>query len=60
MVKNPSANAGYTRDVGLIPESGRYTGKENGNHSGILSWKIPWTEEPGRLKSMGPQKVRHE
>ena len=28
-------------------------------HSSILAWKIPWTEEPGRLKSMGLQKVRH-
>ena len=27
--------------------------------SGILAWKIPWTEEPGRLQSMGSQKVRH-
>ena len=28
-------------------------------HSGILAWKIPWTEEPGRLQSMGLQRVRH-
>ena len=28
-------------------------------HSGILAWKIPWTEEPGRLKSMESQTVRH-
>jgi len=28
-------------------------------HSGILAWKIPWPEEPGRLQSMGPQGVRH-
>jgi len=27
--------------------------------SGILAWKIPWTEEPGRLQSMGLQGVRH-
>jgi len=26
-------------------------------HSGILAWKIPWTEEPGRLQSMGLQRV---
>ena len=26
-------------------------------HSGILSWKIPWTEEPGRLQSRGSQRV---
>ena len=29
-------------------------------HSSILAWGIPWTEEPGRLQSMGSQKVRHD
>ena len=29
-------------------------------HSRILAWRIPWTEEPGRLQSMGLQKVRHD
>ena len=29
-------------------------------HSSILSWKIPWTEEPGRLQSIGSQKVMHD
>ena len=29
-------------------------------HSGILPWKIPWTKEPGRLQSMGSQRVRHD
>ena len=29
-------------------------------HSGTLAWKIPWTEEPGRLKSMGSLRVRHD
>ena len=28
-------------------------------HSSILAWKIPWTEEPGGLKSIGSQRVRH-
>ena len=28
-------------------------------YSSILAWKIPWTEEPGGLQSMGPQRVRH-
>ena len=31
--------------------------KEMATHSSILAWKIPWTEEPGRLQSMGSQKV---
>ena len=29
------------------------------NHSSILAWRIPWTEEPGRLHSMGSQTVGH-
>ena len=29
-------------------------------HSSILVWEIPWTEEPGRLQSMGSQKVRYD
>ena len=32
--------------------------KEMATHSSILAWKIPWTEEPGRLQSMGSQRVR--
>ena len=28
-------------------------------HSSILAWRILWTEEPGRLQSMGPQRIRH-
>ena len=31
--------------------------KEMANHSIVLAWKIPWTEEPGKLQSMGSQKV---
>ena len=34
--------------------------KEMATHSSILTWKIPWTEEPGRLQSMGSQRVRHD
>ena len=34
--------------------------KEISTHSSILAWKIPWTEEPGRLQSMGSQRVRHD
>ena len=33
--------------------------EEMGTHSSILAWRIPWTEEPGRLQSMGSQKVGH-
>ena len=34
--------------------------KEKAAHSSTLAWKIPWTEEPSRLQSMGPQTVRHD
>ena len=33
--------------------------KEMVTHSSILAWKMPWTEEPGRLQSMGSQRVGH-
>ena len=33
--------------------------KEMAAHSSILAWRIPWTEEPGGLQSMGSQRVRH-
>ena len=34
--------------------------KEMATHSSTLAWRIPWTEEPGRLQSMGSQRVRHD
>ena len=34
--------------------------KEKVTHSSILAWKTPWTEEPGRLQSMGLQRVGHD
>ena len=34
--------------------------KEMETHSSTLDWKIPWTEEPGRLQCMGSQRVRHD
>ena len=34
--------------------------KEMVTHSGILAWRIPWMEEPGRLQSMGSQRVEHD
>ena len=55
--KNLSANAG---DVGSIPGSGRSPGEGNDYPSTILAWKIPWTEEPGGLQSMGSQRVGHD
>jgi len=34
--------------------------KEMATHSSTVAWKIPWTEEPGRLQSMGSQRVGHD
>ena len=34
--------------------------KDMATHSSILAWRIPWTEEPGGLQSMGSQRVRHD
>ena len=34
--------------------------KEMATHSSTLAWRIPWTEEPGRLQSMGSQRVGHD
>ena len=60
MVKNPPANAGDIRDV--VQSLGWEDPLEESmaTHSNILAWRIPWAEEPGRLQSMGPQRVGHE
>ena len=49
--------AGYVRDSGSIPGSGRSLEKEMAAHSSILAWRILWTEEPGGLQPMGLQRV---
>ena len=56
VVKNLSVNAGDLRSLGQEDplEEGRAI------HSSILAWRILWTEEPGRLQSMGSQRVRHD
>ena len=60
VVKNPSANAG---DIEMWVWS---LGQEDplkedmATHSSILAWRIPWTEEPGRLWYIGSQGVRHD
>ena len=55
VVKNPPDNAGDVRDTGLIPGLGRFLGGRRDNHSSILAWRIPWTEKPGRLRSIQSQ-----
>ena len=56
VVKNLPSNAGDARNVGLTPGSGRSFGVGNGNHSSILAWQFPWTEEPIRLPYMRLQR----
>ena len=57
VVKNLPANAG---DMGSIPGSGNPLEEEMATHSSILAWRIPWTGEPGRLQSVGSQRVGHD
>ena len=57
-VKNLPVNAGDTGDTSSIPGLGRSLEEETATHSSMLAWRIPWTEEPGGLQSMEPQKSR--
>ena len=59
VVKNPPANAGDIRDVDSVPTVGRSPGGGMAAHSSILAWRIPWTEEPGRVQSRGLQRVKN-
>ena len=56
--KKSASNLGE-RDTGVIPGSGRSPGGGEASHSSVLAWRIPWTEEPGGLESIGLQRVRH-
>ena len=57
MVKNlPGMQETQVRSLGQVD----LLEKEMATHSKILAWEIPWTEEPGRLKSMGLQRVGHD
>ena len=47
-------------DMGSIPGGEDPLKKEMAIHYTILAWKIPWTEEPGKLQSVGLQRVRHD
>ena len=57
VVKNLPAHAG---DTDLILGQEDPLEKEIATHSSILAWEIPWTEEPGRLQSIGSQRVGHD
>ena len=59
MVKNPPAYARDVKSCGFDPWVAWEDPLEEGmaTHSSILAWRIPWTEEPGGLQSMGSQRV---
>ena len=43
--------------MGLIPGSGRSLGENMAPHTSVVAWRSPWTEEPGRLQSIGLHRV---
>ena len=60
MVKNPPANAGNVRDASSILGQKDPLGESMATHSSMFAWRTPWTEEPGRLQSIGSQRVRQD
>ena len=60
MIKNLTVSAGDKRDAGSMPGSGRSLKEGMATHSSILTWRIPWTEKPGGLQSIGSQRVGHD
>ena len=60
VIRNLPANAGDARDVDLIPGLGKSLEKGVATYSCILAWRIPWTEEPGGLQSIGLQRAGHD
>ena len=59
VVKNSPANAGDAGDTGSIPGLGTSLEEGMAIHSRFLAWRIPWTEESGRILSVVSQRVRH-
>ena len=55
VIKSPPASAGDIRDVGSTLGWEDPLEEYLATHSSILAWRIPWTEEPSRLSSMGSQ-----
>ena len=60
VVKTLHANVGDVRDASLICSLRRFPGGEHGNPLQYSSWRIPWTEELGGLKSIGSQRVGYD
>ena len=59
LIKNFPVNARDIRDAGSIPGQEDSLDKGMATHSSILIWRIPWTEEPNGLQSIGSHKVGH-
>ena len=57
MVKNLSTMQETQEMVSSVPGMGRSLEEEMATHSSIFAWRIPWTEKPGGLQSMGSQRV---
>ena len=57
VVRNSPANAGDIKEAGSIPRSEISSGGGMANHSSILAWRIPWTEEPGGLQYIGSERI---
>jgi len=57
--KESACNAGAAGDTGLIPGWEDPLKEDRATHCSILDCRIPWTEEPGALYSIGSQRVRH-
>ena len=60
VVKNLSAKAGDAGDMGSTPGLGRSPGRGHGNQLQYSCLEISWTEKPGRLQSLGSQRVGHD
>ena len=58
--KESACSAGAAGDLGLIPGLEDPLEENMATHTSILAWRIPWMEEPGRLQSIGLQRVRHD
>ena len=58
MIKNLPTNAGDTGNIQFLGQEDPLE-KEMATHSSLFAWETPWTEEPGSLKSMRMQRVRH-
>ena len=60
VVKKLPANTGDARDGGSILAQEDPLEEGVATHVSFLAWRVPWTEEPGRLKSIGSQRVEHD